>query len=310
VKGRNAVRVHVVVPSGFDHPDQPTGGNIYDRRVCAGLAQAGWDVLVTTVGAAAGPAAASGHGGAAQAGNAGGAEVAAGNTGLPKGPPGTQAQVARARQQAANVPVGDAAAWQFVGPANVGGRVAGLAVDPTATPTTVYAAITAAGIMKSTDGGVTWTPAWPASNVQAMGALARGSDGTLWAGTGEANPSGGGDEFLTDAAPMGDGLYKSTDGGKSWQLSGLPNSGAFGRIAVNPDNTPVWMITYDQSRNQLYAATDFGAFYLENGQTSWTRLGTGLPNAAVTDLKFSGDGNTIYAATYGRGIYQIPTPQG
>jgi glycosyltransferase involved in cell wall biosynthesis len=46
------VRVHVVVPEGFDDPGQPTGGNIYDRRACAGLAEAGWDVLVTTVAAA------------------------------------------------------------------------------------------------------------------------------------------------------------------------------------------------------------------------------------------------------------------
>ena len=46
------MRVHVVVPEGFDDPGQPTGGNIYDRRVCAGLAEAGWDVLVTTVAAA------------------------------------------------------------------------------------------------------------------------------------------------------------------------------------------------------------------------------------------------------------------
>jgi len=46
------VRVHVVVPEGFDDPGQPTGGNIYDRRACAGLAAAGWDVLVTSVAAA------------------------------------------------------------------------------------------------------------------------------------------------------------------------------------------------------------------------------------------------------------------
>jgi glycosyltransferase involved in cell wall biosynthesis len=46
------VRVHVVVPEGFDNPDQPTGGNIYDRRVCAGLSEAGWEVLVATVSAA------------------------------------------------------------------------------------------------------------------------------------------------------------------------------------------------------------------------------------------------------------------
>jgi glycosyltransferase involved in cell wall biosynthesis len=52
LEGRNIVRVHVVVPEGFDDPGQPTGGNIYDRRVCAGLAEAGWDVLVTTAAAA------------------------------------------------------------------------------------------------------------------------------------------------------------------------------------------------------------------------------------------------------------------
>jgi glycosyltransferase involved in cell wall biosynthesis len=46
------VRVHVVVPEGFDNPGQPTGGNIYDRRVCAGLSEAGWDVVVMPVAAA------------------------------------------------------------------------------------------------------------------------------------------------------------------------------------------------------------------------------------------------------------------
>jgi glycosyltransferase involved in cell wall biosynthesis len=46
------VRVHVVVPEGVDDPGQPSGGNIYDRRVCAGLAEAGWEVRVATVAAA------------------------------------------------------------------------------------------------------------------------------------------------------------------------------------------------------------------------------------------------------------------
>jgi len=49
---RTTRAVHVIVPEGFDDPGQPTGGNIYDRRVCAGLAEAGWEVLVATVAAA------------------------------------------------------------------------------------------------------------------------------------------------------------------------------------------------------------------------------------------------------------------
>jgi glycosyltransferase involved in cell wall biosynthesis len=49
---RNIVRVHVVVPAGFDDPGRPSGGNIYDQQVCARLAEAGWDVLVTTIAAA------------------------------------------------------------------------------------------------------------------------------------------------------------------------------------------------------------------------------------------------------------------
>jgi glycosyltransferase involved in cell wall biosynthesis len=52
LEGRNIERVHVIVPEGFDDPGRPTGGNIYDRRVCAGLAEAGWEVRVTTVGGA------------------------------------------------------------------------------------------------------------------------------------------------------------------------------------------------------------------------------------------------------------------
>src|SRR5450432_1417835 len=52
MEDQDIVRVTVIVPEGFDNPRQPTGGNIYDRRVCAGLAEAGWEVLVATVAAA------------------------------------------------------------------------------------------------------------------------------------------------------------------------------------------------------------------------------------------------------------------
>ena len=77
---------------------------------------------------------------------------------------------------------------------------------------------------------MTYTPAWPADYPQAIGALARGSDGTLWAGTGEANASGGGITYV------GDGVYRSTDGGVTWTNVGLDNAGMIGRIAVDPTN--------------------------------------------------------------------------
>jgi glycosyltransferase involved in cell wall biosynthesis len=49
LEGQDIVRVHVIVPEGYGHPGRPSGGNVYDRRVCAGLAEAGWEVLVATV---------------------------------------------------------------------------------------------------------------------------------------------------------------------------------------------------------------------------------------------------------------------
>jgi photosystem II stability/assembly factor-like uncharacterized protein len=176
------------------------------------------------------------------------------------GRPVTQAQVKRAVAQAAALPeASDSSRWQFVGPSNVGGRVTDLAIDPTTSPSTVYASVGSGGVFKSTDSGDTWTPAWPERTTQAVGALARGADGTLYAGTGEgSNPSGGGSTF------MGDGLYKSTDGGASWKLSGLPDSGAFARIVVNPDNPKeVWAasagsLTWVSSERGLYHSTDGG----------------------------------------------------
>ena len=112
--------------------------------------------------------------------------------------------------------------------------------------------------MKSTNSGVTWTPAWPNDLPQAIGALARSSNGALYAGTGEANPSGGGTTI------MGEGLFKSTDNGATWSDLGFHDSGAFGRIVVNPSNpNDVWAaatgaLSWESSQRGLYHSTDGG----------------------------------------------------
>ncbi len=145
---------------------------------------------------------------------------------------------ARARRQAlamrkttrALAPELAEAEWALEGPINIGGRVTDLAVHPT-DPTlvnTVWTAAASGGVWRSDDAGMTWEPSWPDHFPQAIGALAMGGVGTLWAGTGEANPGGGSIVF------GGEGVFRSTDLGETWEMVGLPDSGAIGRIAVDP----------------------------------------------------------------------------
>src|SRR5262249_37049818 len=96
-------------------------------------------------------------------------------------------QVRRAQAQAAAVPAAASGiAWQQLGPFNIGGRVTDVVADRF-TPNSAFAAVSGGGIWKTTDGGANWVAVWPDSNTQSMGSFAQAQDGTLWAGTGEAN---------------------------------------------------------------------------------------------------------------------------
>jgi hypothetical protein len=184
----------------------------------------------------------------------------------------TGAQLARASAQAAAIPSApDAGPWQVTGPANVGGRTVDLVVD-NQSPNTIFVATSGGGIWKSTDAGMTYTPVWPTRTTQTMGAIAQGSNGTLYVGTGEANPSGGGLTFT------GDGMYKSSDGGQSWTHIGLEDSAAIGRVATDPtDPNTVYAaasgsISRTVGQRGLYKTTD-------GGQT-WTQV-LAPPNATT-----------------------------
>ena len=226
----------------------------------------------------------------------------------------TQAEIQRASAQADALPeASDSSRWQYVGSSNVAGRVIDVVVDPTTTPSTLYAAASTGGVFKSVDDGNTWTPAWPTRLNQAMGALARGSDGTLYAGTGEgSNPSGGGSTF------MGDGLYKSTDGGATWQLSGLQDSGSFSRIVVNPDNPKeVWAaasgsLTWVSGQRGLYHSTDGGETWTnalpgigDHVGAADVTLQPGHPNVILASLwdRYRNNGSFYYGGI-GSGLYR------
>lgn len=153
--------------------------------------------------------------------------------------------------------------WQFVGPTNIGGRVVDVAVDPVASDT-IYIAAATGGVWKSTDAGAHFSPVWPATNPQSMGALVITSNGTLFAGVGEANPGGGSITY------GGGGVYRSLDRGATWQLVGLTSSGAIGRIAVDPtDPQHIFIAAAGDLFNPggergVYESTDSGS--------TWTRV--------------------------------------
>ena len=150
--------------------------------------------------------------------------------------------------------------WSMVGPSNVGGRVTDIAPDPTH-PGSVYVAVATSGVWRSDDGGQTMTKAWPDDFPQAIGAVTVAPNGDVWVGTGEVNPGGGSLSY------GGDGLYKSTDGGQTWNQVGLEGSSTIGAIRFNPDHPDTMYVAAGGSLfapggiRGLYKSTDYGATF-------------------------------------------------
>jgi hypothetical protein len=188
--------------------------------------------------------------------------------------------------------------WKSVGPTNIGGRIVSLALDPTRADT-VYAAAASGGIWRSTDAGQTFKSAWPDGWTQAMGAVATGPDGTLYAGTGEPNPGGGSITY------EGTGLYLSTDGGAHWRPSGLRDSGAISAITVDPGNP---RRIYVAAAGSLYnGGGDRGVYRSDDGGNTWQRILAGAGGSAqggASEGEFTGatevvvQGKSLYAVMW------------
>jgi photosystem II stability/assembly factor-like uncharacterized protein len=147
--------------------------------------------------------------------------------------------------------------FRFVGP-HVGNRIAAAAGVP-GDASVYYAGAASGGVWKSTDGGNRWAPIFDKQNAAAIGALAvaPSEPGTVWAGTGEA-------WVIRDSDVMGNGIYKSTDAGRTWTNMGLPESGRIGRIIAHPANPDVvyacvlGRVTGPQQERGVYRTTDGG----------------------------------------------------
>jgi hypothetical protein len=195
---------------------------------------------------------------------------------------------ARAQRQALQTPR-TTGTWTQHGPTNVGGRVLDVVVDPT-TPNAIYVATATGGVWRSTDAGKHFYSTWPDDYVQTIGALAIAPDGTLYAGTGEAGPGGG---SLTYG---GTGVYRSRDGGGTWQQVGLATSERIGRIVVDPANPQrVWVA----ANGPLFAeGGDRGLYLSTDGGDHWTqKLAGATPTAGAVDVALDPEHTDVLYAT-------------
>ena len=179
-----------------------------------------------------------------------------------------------------------------LGPAVAGGRIADIAVHPW-DRSTWYVAVGSGGLWKTTNAGTTWTPVFDDQPSYSIGTVALDpqSPDIVWVGTGE-NVSG-------RHVAWGTGLYKSRDGGRTWDQVGLPASEHIGRILIHPDDGSRVLVA---SEGPLWSGGgERGVFMTEDGGGTWTQVLEIDENTGVTDLEFDpSNPDVVYAAAYQR----------
>ncbi len=153
--------------------------------------------------------------------------------------------------------------WRNIGPALTSGRVADIAVDPT-DASTWYVAAASGGVWKTENAGTSWRPVFDRYGSYSIGALAVDPHNHLvvWVGTGENNGQ--------RSVGYGDGIYKSLDGGGSFENMGLENSEHIGMIRIHPENPDV---VYVAAQGPLWAdGGDRGLYRTTDGGETWERV--------------------------------------
>ncbi|HMB93624.1 MAG TPA: T9SS type A sorting domain-containing protein [Rhodothermales bacterium] len=187
--------------------------------------------------------------------------------------------------------------WQVLGPTNIGGRVVDVAFDPHH-PDTVYAAAATGGVFKSVDSGMTWAPIFDDQPLLTIGDIAVDPVDTdvIYVGTGEAN--GGHNNFA------GSGVYKSTDGGETWQFLGLDHTVSIGRILVHPTNPQrVYLAAIGSyfGANEGSDDEERGLYRSDDGGARWDKVLHVNDTTGVIDLVMRPDNpNVLFAATWER----------
>ncbi len=182
--------------------------------------------------------------------------------------------------------------FREIGPATMGGRVNDIEVSLQDTRV-IYAAMAGAGIMKSVNGGTTWTPIFDKEAVPSVGdvAIAPSNPQIVWAGTGESNNR--------QSSSWGNGVYKSMDAGKTWKNMGLPETHHIARVVIHPTNPDiVWVAAV----GKLWSSSpERGVFKTTDGGKTWTHTLKVNDDTGATELVIDTESPTIlYAAMYQR----------
>jgi photosystem II stability/assembly factor-like uncharacterized protein len=184
----------------------------------------------------------------------------------------------------------DTLAARPLGPANMGGRIVSLAVVPS-DPKQMYVATASGGLWKTQNNGTTWRPIFDQQNTVSLGdvAVAPSSPEIVWVGTGEAN--------ARNSVSWGDGVYRSPDGGRSWQHRGLADTEHIGRIVIHPTNPD---IVYVAALGHLWGLNrSRGIFKTTDGGDHWQHVGYYDDSTGFIDLVMDpSDPRILYTAAY------------
>jgi photosystem II stability/assembly factor-like uncharacterized protein len=184
--------------------------------------------------------------------------------------------------------------WDFAGPINIGGRITDIEI-PTNQPNTYFVGAASGGIFKSINSGISWFPIFDDQPMLSIGdiEISALNNNLVWVGTGEPNAGGG------SLAYDGDGVYKSDDGGNTWQAKGLTAAGSIGKVKIDPNNDNIIFVA---AMGPLFRKdTNRGVYKTTNAGDTWEQVlfvsdSTGIIDMAIHPT----NGNIVYATSWER----------
>src|SRR5579859_956006 len=182
--------------------------------------------------------------------------------------------------------------FRSIGPGAASGRVMSIAVNPK-NKFEYYVGVASGGVWKTVNDGTTWTPVFDGEGSYSIGwvALDPNDASVVWVGTGESNSQ--------RSVGYGDGIYRSDDGGKSWENLGLKKSEHIGRVVIDPRDSKV---VYVAAEGPLWGAGgDRGLYKSADAGKTWKAVLSISENTGVVDVALDpSNPDVLYAAAYQR----------